>query len=77
MAKKLTSVQAAQEPAAPTPLEVAQRAIAGKTQDELLALDGAGHFAKLGIDPADLWRAYMLRIAARQDRKSTRAESAA
>lgn len=70
MARKLTSVPPAEAPAAPSPDELARKAIAGKTQDEILALYSAGALA--AFDEAALWRAYMARIAARQDRKSAK-----
>lgn len=58
----------------PTPDALAARAIAGKTQDEILALFLAGNLATL--DEAALWRAYMARIVARQARKSSRSAAA-
>lgn len=55
---------------APTPDELARKAIAGLTQDQILALHTAGQLA--AFDDGALWRAYMGRIAARQDRKATK-----
>ncbi len=60
----------------PTADALAARVIAGKTQDEILALHSVGFFSNVGIDDGALWRAFMARIAARQNRKASKAEAA-
>jgi hypothetical protein len=50
--------------------ELAAAKIRGLTQDQLLALYSAGQLT--GYTDGALWRAYMLRVGARQDRKAAR-----
>lgn len=70
-AAQAAKVGAPVEPAAviATPLAIAQREIAGKTQDEILLLHQTGQLASA---PADLWGAFMLRLIARSERKAAR-----